>query len=867
MKGSVSEGRERVSVEPSLDTARDQLRAALHEVIMRLPADSDSARRLRRVADGIETLMRVADATQQRLRSLLDAMPDAVTVHDAQGRILDANLTAAQVYGYALEQLKRMDVLDLNPDLSPQHMEQVVDTAKLGQTVTIETTNVHGDGHRFPVEVHSNVYREGEDLRIVAIARDVSLRHQAEFALRSSEERYRRLLDAVDQGILVQDWHSRIVSANGAAARFLGVSVEQLLRDGIDPAVWTAVDDQGRPLGVSDLPGARALRTGEVISSTLIGLSTKHFHGFRWFSVTSVPQFLQGADRPFQVISVFGDVTDLKRQSEQFEQTQSLAHIGGWEMTMPGRHMHWSAEIYRLLEVARDAFPDWQTLMDCFAPGDAARLRAAVDRALAEREPFDLELQLGPRMLRRWVRVIGHPRVHAGRAQTVTGTIQDITLRRTQEEQLRRQALTDQLTGLANRGALLRALGDALDRAQPGQGPALLYVDLDRFKVINDLLGHGAGDGLLIAAAQRLKDVAGGDALVARFGGDEFMVLLPWSEDPSLPEQLAERITEGFSRPFEYAAEEFTITTSVGVAHYPEDGATIQQLINHADAAMFEAKRRGRNKWQHFSPQLARSLTDRLLIETQLRRALDNNEFYLAFQPQVDLETGGIMGAEALLRWRSRLLGEMNPGIFIAHAENTGDIVRIGAWVIREACRQMREWQQLGLNIPKIAVNVSYRQFLNESLPEVIRAALAEFELPGHALEIELTERVLVEDVPDTKQTFNELREIGVNLVIDDFGEGYSALSYLRQFPFNGLKIGHKFMHGVPENGADAAICKAIVNIAQSLGLFVIAEGVESEQQRRYLISHGARLAQGFLFSRPVSAAEILQYAQRFPAP
>jgi EAL domain-containing protein (putative c-di-GMP-specific phosphodiesterase class I) len=301
----------------------------------------------------------------------------------------------------------------------------------------------------------------------------------------------------------------------------------------------------------------------------------------------------------------------------------------------------------------------------------------------------------------------------------------------------------------------------------------------------------------------------------------------------------------------------------VGVAHYPEDGATIQQLINHADAAMFEAKRRGRNKWQSFSPQLARSLTERLLIETQLRRALDNNEFYLRFQPQVDLATGRAIGAEALLRWRNRMLGEMSPSVFIAHAENTGDIVRIGAWVIRNACAQMRAWLDAGLRVQRIAVNVSYRQFLSEQLTDVVEAALREFDLPGGALELEMTERVLIEDVPDTLQTFKALRALGVNLVIDDFGEGHSALNYLRELPFNALKISHTFMQGIPNNPVDSSICQAIIDIAHGLGMQVIAEGVESTQQREFLLRQGATLAQGFLFCRAVTPAEFAEYVQR----
>lgn len=851
------------TVQHGLEAVAEAALARLAQAIAALPADAPGLDALHAARRDIEDALRGAVSAESRYRGLLDAVPDAVTLHDRFGRILDANRTACEVYGYPFERLRQLSVFDLNPDLPPEHMDEVWRTFRLGQTVTVETRNMRGDGTRFPVEVHSNAFQDGTEKRIVAIARDITLRKQAEFALRTSEERYRRLLDSIDKGILVQDGRGRIVSANAAAARFLGVTEEELLGETFEREAWSLMDESGHAITWRDLPATRALRTGKVVDSTLIGVYSPRLHGYSWFSVTAVPQFLDGRDMPFQVISMFSDVTALKRQSELFRQTQALASIGGWERDFLREHVFWTEEIHRLLEVPAGTAVGWERMLGFFG-ADAERLRQAVEDVQRGGPAFDLELRVTTAQgHRRWVRLIGRAIVHHGQAQGVSGTLQDITLRKVQEEQLRRQALTDPLTGLSNRDALLRTLTRAIDEAKPNRGPSLLYIDLDRFKVINDLLGHAAGDGLLVAAAQRLKDAAGADALVARFGGDEFMVMLPWDDDSRGPARAAERITEAFSRPFDYAGEEFTITASVGLARYPDDGATIQQLINHADAAMYDAKRRGRNKWQPFSPQLARQLTDRLLIETQLRRALDNAEFHLHYQPQIDLASGRTVGAEALLRWRNRMLGELRPDVFIGHAENTGDIVRIGAWVIREALRQMREWRDAGLDVPRVAVNVSYRQFLSESLTEVVAAALTEFRLPGEALELEMTERVLIEDVPDTVETFAALKALGVKLVIDDFGEGYSALNYLRRLPFDGLKISHTFMHGIPHNAVDAALCAAIIDIAQSLGLDVVAEGVETAQQREYLLRQGTRFAQGFLFCRPVPAAEFAEYAQR----
>jgi EAL domain-containing protein (putative c-di-GMP-specific phosphodiesterase class I) len=303
--------------------------------------------------------------------------------------------------------------------------------------------------------------------------------------------------------------------------------------------------------------------------------------------------------------------------------------------------------------------------------------------------------------------------------------------------------------------------------------------------------------------------------------------------------------------------EEFSITASIGIAQAPIDGRRAQQLIQNADVAMYDSKRRGRNDWQTFTAELAEQQVQRLQLETHLRRAVINDEFHLVYQPLVEIDSGNVVSAEALIRWNNRLLGEMRPDRFISHAETTGDIVGIGGWVLREACRQMRHWRDRGLRLDRIAVNVSYRQFLGEDLTEHVRAALAESGLPGDALELEFTERVLIEDAPDTLRTFLALRDLGVVLTIDDFGEGYSALNYLRRLPIHGLKLSQLFVQGVPDRKSDVAVCQAVTGIARSLGLSLVAEGIESERQRKFLLDLGVTIGQGFLFSPGLAPDEL----------
>ncbi|TWI11959.1 diguanylate cyclase (GGDEF)-like protein [Lysobacter ruishenii] len=458
-----------------------------------------------------------------------------------------------------------------------------------------------------------------------------------------------------------------------------------------------------------------------------------------------------------------------------------------------------------------------------------------------------------------WIRLMGERLAATPLSVQLTGTLQDITGPKLAEEALREQARTDPMTGLLNRDA---GLGDLEQFLAPGveDRVAVLYIDLDRFKIVNDVLGHAAGDRLLASAARRLLRAVGDEGSVVRFGGDEFLVICRFGNDATRPARLAQSILTTFSENFRVDGEEFSITASIGIAQSPEHGERPQQLIQSADVAMYDSKRRGRNAWQVFSAELAEQQVERLQLETHLRRAVDNDEFELVYQPQVDLASGRTVAAEALIRWRNGSLGEMPPDRFIQHAETTGDIIEIGSWVLHEACRQLSRWRAGGMQLDRVAVNVSYRQFLGEDLVRTVRSALASSQLPGSSLELEFTERVLIEDEPDTLSTFAELRDMGVVLTIDDFGEGYSALNYLRRLPIHGLKLSQLFVQGVPDNHSDVAVCQAVAGIAHSLGLELIAEGIETEAQRAFLLRLGLGVGQGFLFQRGVPAYQLRQH-------
>jgi diguanylate cyclase (GGDEF)-like protein/PAS domain S-box-containing protein len=831
-----------------------QIVTSLEAACRDLTINADVRALLREALDAMRAASADAETARMRYHALFDAVPDPVSIIDEHGIVLDLNKAGMRAYRRPREEIVGKTIEVLNPDLPKGHMGPVWDALGRGETYVIEVTNMRADGTRFPVEVHSAGFEHDGRQCLVAVARDLTQRREAEV-------RYRELMEAIDKGILIQNGENKLIYGNSAAMRLLGVAEGQSLADALQPEQWMIVCEDGHEMPPEQWPAQRALREGRTVDSTLLGLYHRQRRELTWLSVTAVPQFAPGAATPYQVMSMFSDVTDLKRDSALFDRVQALAHIGGWEWDGASDRVYLTDESARIL-AQREAPTTMQAVADCLRVDDRNRLRGAIDDAVALGRGFNLDLH-GARANGRgfWIRVIGEAvpgDVSGGR---MTGTLQDITDLKHDEETLRVQARTDPLTGLMNRDAILGEL-EARMRDATLADVAVLYIDLDRFKTVNDVLGHNAGDQLLTTAARRIARAVGTEGLIARFGGDEFLVVCSFADDAMRPERIADAILDAFGDSFRFEKEEFAITASIGIARAPEHGDRVQTLIQNADAAMYDSKRRTRNGRQAFTPALAQSQEDRLRMETHLRRAVDNGEFHLVYQPQVELRHGKIVAAEALIRWQHHQLGEMRPDHFIDHAESTGDIVRIGGWVLREACRQIAEWRDDGLGLVRVAVNVSYRQLLGEDLAASVRDVLAEFGLPGSALELEFTERVLIEDAPDTLRTFARLRELGVMLSIDDFGEGYSALNYLRRLPIHGLKLSQLFLEGVPHNRSDVAVCRAVAGIAQSLGLTLVAEGVESEAQRRFLVDLGVPIAQGFLFAPGLRAHEFAHRLQ-----
>ncbi len=438
------------------------------------------------------------------------------------------------------------------------------------------------------------------------------------------------------------------------------------------------------------------------------------------------------------------------------------------------------------------------------------------------------------------------------------GTVEDITDRKVAEERVQYLAYYDALTGLPNRTLLQDRLSTALASARRQKDKlALLFLDLDGFKIINDSLGHSLGDLLLQDVAERLKRSAREQDTVARLGGDEFLIVLTHIQDVADAAVAAERIVTAMTAEFVVQGRSLRVSCSLGLSIFPEHGTDGETLIKNADAAMYCAKENGRNNFQFFTADMNAQAVERLTLENSLRLALDNQEFFLVYQPQMDVGTGKIIGLEALLRWQHPELGLVPPDKFIRIAENSGLIMPIGEWVLRTACSQARKWQDEGLLAVPVAVNVSAVQFRQEEFCQVIKRVLLETGLPPQYLELELTESLLLSNADMMFSVLQKLKAMGLTLAIDDFGTGYSSFSYLRQFPVSKLKIDRSFVRDVAVNFDDAAITTAIISMAKTLHLKVIAEGVENEAQMSFLRAHRCDEIQGYYFSKPLAVDKV----------
>ncbi|MDO8990294.1 MAG: EAL domain-containing protein [Sideroxyarcus sp.] len=581
-----------------------------------------------------------------------------------------------------------------------------------------------------------------------------------------------------------------------------------------------------------------------------------------WLSTAKVP-LRDAAGNTTGVLGIYKDITErkraeiaLKHSEAELNFAQAIAQVGSWNYDLVSGRIEGSAESYRMFGITRPGATDLDTMLAIIHPDDRERMFKTLQEAVADDSP-ESEFRIVVDGETRWISARIKVENNAdGKPVTVLGTTQDITAHKISEERIYYLAHFDALTGLPNRAQLDDRLKYAIRMAKRGnEHIALLFIDLDRFKDVNDTLGHSVGDAVLIQLAARLAKALREEDVVSRLGGDEFIVMLPDTDVRGVT-LVVQKLLDVIAQPYKVEQFDLSLTASVGIALFPEDGEHLEALSRSADTAMYRAKQEGRNCYRFFTPEMQASSARNLKLVNDLRHALERGQLHVVYQPQMSIPDERVIGAEALLRWQHPEFGAVTPTEFIPVAEDSGLIQSIGEWVMRQAVQQLKAWMEAGIEPMIMAVNLSAVQFRHPNLPDMVTRILEEEGLPPEYLELELTEGVAMYDPQGVIAVMNNLHECGIRMSIDDFGTGYSSLSYLKKFKVYKLKIDQSFVRDISTDPEDKAIVCTVINIAKTLGLKTIAEGVETAGQLAFLREQGCDEVQGYFYSKPLSAEQ-----------
>jgi diguanylate cyclase (GGDEF)-like protein/PAS domain S-box-containing protein len=794
--------------------------------------------------------------SEQQYRRIFEEHSYPMYLFDVQSlRFLDANKSAVAHYGYTREQFLSMTIGDIRPpEELPRLLARVTD-----HSGTVDHAGVwqhrKKDGSIIEVDVILQELTVNGKRAKIALINDVTARRRAEEALHSANQMLRLILDHVPQRIFWKDLNLRYLGCNRLFAEDSGMGVpENLIGKDDSEMSWRTRAESYRA------EDKLVLRSGLPklnYQASQIGADGTE----RWLHVNKVPLH----DMSGKVIGVLGTYEDIT-QHKQVEQRMRL-QASAIESSVNGIFIADAAAENHPIEYVNPAF---QTITgytakevvgrDClFLQGDDRQQEgsAALHVALAEQRAchvvlrnyrkdgslFWNDLQIAP------------VRDDNGKVTHYIGILNDITERTRYLEELEHQANFDALTGLANRNLLKDRLTQAIAHADRNRlTVGVVLIDLDNFKFLNDSIGHAFGDALLNVIAQRLTALTQDEDTIARYGADEFVLVLGEYDGEHSISSMVTKMLATVAQPISLNGHEVRVTCSVGISLYPQDGADSETLLRHADVAMYRAKEAGRNTFQVFRADMTQRIHERISLEQAMRNALELEEFRIQYQPQVDLATGRIFGAEALIRWTHPEQGVISPARFIPIAEDSDLILPIGDWVLRSACRQGKVWRDAGLRHIVISVNVSVRQFRQKGFADRVIAVVRETGIDPSCLQLELTESLLMTHVEELLEVLDRLKAVGIGLAVDDFGTGYSSLNYLKRLPVDKLKIDQSFVHDIPHDQNNMAIAKAIIALARSMGLAVIAEGVETKEQLEFLRASGCDEIQGYYFSKPVDA-------------
>lgn len=682
---------------------------------------------------------------------------------------------------------------------------------------------------------------------------------QMEAKLKEKEQKIKTFYESVSCGMIVHDQNGRIIHANDVACEIFGQPIKLMTCEELHENSHF-IEEDGTPLSVDKMPTKITLQTGMAVQNTVIGMVHPIEQQYRWLLVQCNPVFNSETGVVTQTVTTLVDITERKQVEDQLRLSNTV-----FETTLEAILV---TDESATIQKVNPAF----TAMTGYEQDEVIGKTPKIFSSQFQNHSFYENMWKSLKETGHWKGEVWNRRKNGElfvELKTIVSiknkqdkTVQyvsvshDITDYKRKAEQINHLAYHDALTGLPNRHLFQDRLAQSLAHAHLHQELlAILFIDLDRFKIVNDSLGHNIGDELLKNTALRLAGCIREGDTIARIGGDEFIILLP-TVLPRQVDRIAQRILEEMKAPFAIDGHELFISASIGVSLYPNDGLDQDTLIKNADTAMYKAKEMGKNTYQFYTPTMSSQSFEKLGLETQLRKAIERNELILYYQPQMDLATRKVVGIEALVRWQHPDCGLVSPDKFIPLAEETGLIVPLGEWVIRTACQQLKKWHDQGICPLKMSVNISVRQFQQQNIVGLVEDVLKTAQINPASLELEITESIL-QNIDTIIPQLNKLKELGVRISIDDFGIGYSSLNYIKSFPVDTLKIDRSFVRDIYSDARNATIVMTIIGMAQTLQMDVIAEGVETEEQLHFLKQQQCDGIQGYFISPPIPAEEI----------
>ena len=807
---------------------------------------------------------RALDLQKAYAEELIENAPEAIVLLDTSDVVLRINNEFTRLFGYSREEVwgRQLSELIVPAELSVECMDLNCKVAG-GERVEIETIRRRKDGTTVEVSVLGTPIRiSGGQVGVYGIYRDISKRRRAEEALRQNEEKYGTILESIEDGYYELDLAGNFTYTTEVTANLAGMPKEAF----IGKSFATFCGEENVKALVEQYH--HVFVTGEPVKQ--VSYSIKSGDGSEKVLEASASLVRDSSGKPAGFRGIIRDMTARKRAEEALKESEER-HRVVLEAAPDPVVVYDTEERVTYVNPAFSRVFGW-TLDEClgrpleFISDEDLTANRTISEKVSTRESFSGIETIRYTKDGRKVYVSASGAVfvdHLGQPKGSVITLQDITERKQTEEDITYLAYHDVLTGLQNRKSFYIRLEEELEqcrRRTVDNKWALLFLDLDRFKNVNDTLGHDTGDELLIEVGKRIKTCVRKSDHIFRLGGDEYTIILNYLSHDIDVAKVARKIREEIARPYLVKGQEIFITASIGISVYPDDGEDVEVLVRNADMAMYAAKEEGQG-YRFFIEEMNQKALERMRLESSLRNALARNEFVLYYQPLVATD-GGIKGMEALLRWLHPEMGLIGPANFIPLAEETGTIVPIGEWVLRNACTVAQKWQQQGFDDLFVAVNLSARQFREVDLVDRVKSILASTGLKPQLLKLEVTESGVMEDPEGAIIKMRQLRQLGIRFSIDDFGTGYSSLSYLKKFPIDTLKIDRSFVCDSTKNRDDQEIIKTIIAMAQNLNIDTVAEGVETTEQKDFLCQEGCRIMQGYYFGRPMPEIEFEQILQ-----